>query len=456
MGKDIERSGPQNDLAAPLGEVEQVGGTPMSSKELTPSSAAEAAIAPYLAGGLIEGAVGGLERSMVTLVQSHLTEVALLQAKGDIAPERPFYIFNPDTGLLINYAYRHDKDPARTGLFADVVELDADGKPRYGVSELINPFSTQSGFVNVTVGENPYGFTPDNIDLKSDPEDPTKAIPPNIATANLLAMLGQDAVSQDETIEGFIQRREKERAKFRAKAIQYQSRSYPPNSQAITEYTNSDLHLIISDREDTTAIANASRSVGLYPLIVTGDEVLEHLESSSIAVNPHSKEWASPELGIYLFKLLHGTFPNLHDWLKNNEPAFLTIDLPRAAMRNPDGSERYVTLRTVKADMSPDSDTMGNAREGKPETLPRSDTLDLFVQDMARRSPVFAQVQNNRFREGTDGYTDDGKVVKLGPGSYLHIPVDENPENLVQYTDWLRKVKLDLTMTMYLRGLNQL
>ena len=408
--------------------------------------------------GLIEGSVGDVERSMDSLLQTHLTEIALLQARGDTAPERPFYIFNPDSGLLINFAYRRDEDPTKTGLFADVVELDEDGMPRYGVS-VVNPFANQRGFINVTIGENTYGFTPSYTDRKFDSDDPLSAVPPNVATANLLAMLGQNAISESETLDDFVKRRQAERDVFQAKVIDYQKRSFPGTVQSVTEYTNPDLHLIISDREDPSEIAQASRNVGLFPIIVTGDDVLRHLEDSTTAISP-TRELVPEEYGRYLFKLLHNTVPDLHDWLKGNEPAFLTIDLPRTAIRDGEGNERFVTLRTVKTDFVFDETTQRdksvNAREGKPVTRPRSDTLDMFIRDMVRQSPVFARIENDRFREGSDGYIEDGMVIKIGHGLYHHIPVDENPKNLLEYTDWLRKVKLDLAMTMYLRGLNQL
>jgi hypothetical protein len=208
----------------------------MSEKGLALPEDISAQLDRVKAGGLIESAAGGLERSMDSLVQGHLAQVAMLEARGDTAPERPFYIFNPDTGLLINYAYRHDEDPAKTGLFADVVELDEDGKPRQGVS-VVNPFQGTNGFINVNVGENSHGFTPSFTTFEFDPDDPLNRVPPNIETANLLALLGQDAIAQDESLEDFVKRRESERATFRAKVGQYQNRHFPANLQGALAFT---------------------------------------------------------------------------------------------------------------------------------------------------------------------------------------------------------------------------
>lgn len=101
---------------------------------------ANAAVKPYTQGGLIVAAVSSAEPSMDRIIGGHLANIAMLESRGDTVPERPLYVFNPDTRILINYALRRpkDKDPAKTGLFADVVELSEEGKPRHGVS-VINP-----------------------------------------------------------------------------------------------------------------------------------------------------------------------------------------------------------------------------------------------------------------------------------------------------------------------------
>jgi hypothetical protein len=63
-----------------------------SGKELTTFAAtgqdlaaAEATVAPYLAGGVIERVLGTPEQSMDRVVLNHLTTIAMLRARGDTA-----------------------------------------------------------------------------------------------------------------------------------------------------------------------------------------------------------------------------------------------------------------------------------------------------------------------------------------------------------------------------------
>ena len=140
---------------------------------------------PLKRGGLIEQFVGEPERSMDRMIQVHLDKVALLEARGDKAPERPIYIFNPDSRLLISYAMRHiegdtDNNSPRSGLFAEVVELDEEGKPKHGVS-IVNPFETATGFIQTEIGDNPYGFAPSNLRIEVD--DPFSISTPNLSIA---------------------------------------------------------------------------------------------------------------------------------------------------------------------------------------------------------------------------------------------------------------------------------
>lgn len=93
------------------------------------SETSEAHIEQYKAGGLINHALGAPERTMDGLIQSHLERTALLEARGDTAPERPMYVFNPDNRLLVNYSLRRDSKADRSGLFAEIVELDEEGHP---------------------------------------------------------------------------------------------------------------------------------------------------------------------------------------------------------------------------------------------------------------------------------------------------------------------------------------
>jgi len=401
---------------------------------------ANAAIEPFKAGGVIERALGGPEASMDRMIGDHLASVAMLEARGDKSPERPIYIFNPDSRLLINYALRRNQDPSKSGLFADVVELDDEGKPRHGVS-VINPFATSSGYINVAVGDNPHGFAPSYTNLKLDSDDPLRTVPPNLETADLLNMMGDLSIEEGESAIDFVNRRQQEREEFRAKVRNQQVRHYLGTVQAFDEYTNPDMHLIISDRDDLAPLAAASREAGLYPLVVSGDDLLEHY------INSKRIRDAPIELGESIPELLRHTHPELFNWLGNNAVSFLTVDIPHNRWDPETGRDITIKLPMPK---------WPKVKDGSIEWDDRPRTLDMFdfAKDIMQRSPVFARLINPMLHPG---YSEGGKVQKEAHGDYLQVPIGaESPDNLKEYTDWLRKVRLDMALTLYLRGLNQI
>jgi hypothetical protein len=400
---------------------------------------AEAQLEPFKTGGLIESAIGNPEQSMDRIIGGHLASVAMLEARGDKSPERPTYIFNPETRLLINYALRRNEDPAKSGLFADVVELNEDGKPRYGVS-VINPFATSTGFINVAIGDNPYGFAPSYTEMKLDSDDPLQTVPPNIETADLLALLGQSSIAEDEEIMGYVARRNEEREGFRNKVRQQQRRHYLGTVQVFDEFTNPDMHLIISDRDDSAPLATASRKAGLFPLVVSGDDVLDHYKNVKRLLN------APDRLGESVPELLRHTHPELFNWLGSNAVSFITLDIPSEKRWDKDRNDVMVSV--------PKSN-WPRTQDGKIEWAERPRTLEIydFTKAILQRSPVFARLINPMLHPE---YSEDGMVEKEAHGDYMQVPMASQPDNLIQYTDWLRKVRLDMALTLYLRGLNQL
>jgi hypothetical protein len=56
-----------------------------------------AQLAPLQKSGIIERFVGDPQRSMDPIIQRHLDQIALLEARGDVAPERSIYILIPDS-----------------------------------------------------------------------------------------------------------------------------------------------------------------------------------------------------------------------------------------------------------------------------------------------------------------------------------------------------------------------
>lgn len=389
-------------------------------------------------GGLISHAIGEPQRGMDGMIKQHLDRVALLEARGDRQPERPIYIFNPDSRLLINYAYRRHPNPDRTGLFANVVELDEKGRPRHGVS-VVNPFKTSGGFVQVAVGENAHKFTPSFVKLEIDSEDPLKSVPPNIPTAELLAMLSTENIGTNETLEQFLTRTSEMRAKLRAATGIGQPAQSRGIIQALGTRTNPYVHLIISDR-DVSQLANASRSVGLYPIVKSMDHIIE----------VYARQIKSGYKDPFNFGVLSWLSP---DQLSAPEltPAFITYDYPRSSEIDPNDptQKRKIEL------------------PGPPEAphyrkLIRIEATNRILNGLIENNPVFALLENPGadFPDESSMSEEDMKynyaVDKIAHGSYLQPLNPGSDISLQNYTDWLRKARLDFALTLYLRGLSEI
>jgi len=366
-------------------------------------------------GGLISRALSGPERSMDRMISGHLERVAILQARGDTIPERPMYVFNPDSRLLIKYSLRRDADPARSGLFAEVVELDEKGKPRHGVN-VVSPFKTNTGFIQVAVGDNPHGFPPSFVETKIDSDDPLSMIPPNIATADLLAMLSAEPIAENEKLEEFLARTDKKRTELRQKAEQRHRAQYIGTTQGLTHETNPYVHLIISDR-DTTVMESASREAGLFPFHLTGDSLIE----------------------IYTFISQKTTAK------KNFESNFSfksRLWMPMGVVA--DSTPGVITYDNL---LEPESKVEGHKNFGGQYFRAIREIIDGLVNN----NPVFAQLRNDGFPEGVF----DGKVNKLRNGYYRQGIDFTSSGSMKEYADWLRKTRLDLALTLYFRGLSE-
>lgn len=391
-----------------------------------------------LRGGLIEGQIGEPQQSMDRMILGHLDRVALLAARGDTARERAMYIFNPDSRLLINYTSRRHFNPAFSGLFADIVELDEEGNPRHGVS-VINPFQTSTGFVEVSVGQNQHGFTPSHVDIKVDNVDPQSIVPPNIETAELLSMLNQDPISENESLEDFLKRTDvrREAIKRNIPDSQLTEPTWDFTTQALRSITNPNLQLIIADR-DVESLVQASKEVGLYPIHITTDQLIALYTNNYEGL--HRNE--NPDFSFADFNLWSraGIFPEMATQ-KADEPGVITYDpfiIPGTPnLIQPDYRKvsgiRSVFLKDIFDELFVGMGGVNNFRTGK--------------------KPSFSILENVEVLEENE---DSPPIEKRRPGYYQQYLQPSSPQSVKDYTDWLRKVKLDMALAFYLRGLSKI
>lgn len=407
----------------------------------------EALIEPFKSGGVIEHALGAPQQNMDGIVSDHLDKVAILEARGYTAPERPVYIFNPDARVLIKFGLRRDENPARSGFFADVVELDEEGSPRHGVSE-VNPFQTETGFIPVSVGENGKGFTPSHVDMELEDADPLTSVPPNIGVAELQAIMTSfvTEIPEGTSLKEHLARMREIRQEQRTKALERSGRNYLPTHQGLDDTTNPYIHLIVTDR-DASGLAEASRALGIFPIVKTVDEMIDVrrlLQTMGAGDDVHSP-----------FSFTRGNWlgEGVEVFEQDYVPSVITLDYPFSSVHDPETGRQ----REVPSIEFPDSKITRNDR--------RNLTAEI-VRGLRDNNPVFATLINEGWSDdltdidgsylGDEYAADQVKVEKLGSGNYEQMIIPEVSATMKNYTDWLRKVRMDMALTFYLRGLSEL
>lgn len=391
-------------------------------------------------GGIVLGALSGPEQSMDNFVQSHLASVALLNAQGDQRPERPYYIYNPANGTLINYALRRDHNPDRAGLFADIVELDNNGKPRHGLT-VTNPFEGKDGFIHVAVGENDNGFAPAEIRFRLDNDDLGTIVPPTIEAADLVSMIKADPIPEGMSLAEFQESRISDRDDMRRRVQERQYANFRGTKQAISAQTDPDYHMIITDRDDFSAFEAASREVGIFPIVIHAKSIVSAYHAMKKLKVPDQEQTLSRFSNYVHF----GNGPQEYrDLLRSVVPAFLTYDFEEIL--------GYTEENQVAKQVSFPKPS------GNPLDVVRavhSILLDsrMGAESIVDASPFFAKLFNNRYPVE---HSDLDPVTKKQHGIY-ELPIDTSDAACMKiYTNWLRKIRSDYALTLYLRDISKL
>ena len=396
-------------------------------------SEAEAAVEPFRAGGIIDHAIGDGNTSVDDLVNRHLGNISMWDARGDQKPERPMYMLNPNNGLLMVYSRRKDDKPERSGLFAEVVTLDAQGKPVHGV-DVVNPFDN-GRVIPVAVKDNDNGFAPSHFEIRS--EDSDDMVPPNLEIATLQNMLKAEPIDPDEPLADFLRRNETERNSIGYTSETTNRTRYRGTVQGLGGRTNPNLHLIISDR-DATPLIDTSRELGIFPVHLTIVEMLEQRRRVN-KMDPTNE-----------LNLLSGYIPGTNDLKTPPIPAFITYDHPFSETWNP------VTRELICVP------PIGEGRF----PVGRAEIAHNTVKGFVKNNPVFAHLGNfgandEMFEEGYSEedmavtLAEDRKVVKRQHGRYEQLIRPYEQGTVDAYEKWLRKVYLDFALTKYFRGLNE-
>jgi hypothetical protein len=324
-------------------------------------------------------------------------------------PERPVYFLDPRTSRLVMISHREYEYEAswdyRAGLFAEIVELDENGKPqcRLSTSDVI---LTGENYQPVVVGPNEFGFPPSHIEVVEEEggEGKEKFVPWNVWLGQLQFWMNEVNIGPNENLEAFLERFSEMRERSQAEAGRKIEEVFPESSQGMDELT-APINMIITDEGSDSPLFQASINAGLYPVLISPTEIIEVFKTRG-----EFKKAVSAYLGSQEYV-----------------PAVITQDLG--------ATQRLVASK---------------------ENIAEYHAIGYAIQQIQRRNPIFAFVLVSK-----EEPSDDPRVEKWVQKSGL--PLVEEPKKICHgeydcpydeemYRGLLMKLKADLLLTMFLRG----
>lgn len=363
-------------------------------------------------GGLIVGVEPGIQGSLISVTGAAIERIT--RERTEVPPqfklpERPVYFLDPNTRRLIMISNRENrgenKTPDKYGLFAEIVELDEEGKPHYrlSTSDFILP---NDNYHLVAVGPNNYGLPPSHIEVVEEEEEGKKKfVPWNVQLAELQNWITQVVINPDERLDQFIQRFDKLREEARLKVMTTIKQVFQEGDQGFDERIKP-INIIVTPQDKDGALRKASIKAGLYPFLVKPEEAVEvisKMESGQITGDPK------------LNTLINFFQSYTRDY--SDRAAVITVDEKSKWYPNDEVDEdNYNYNRSLDTQF----------RE-----------MHYFIYEFKTKDTVFAFVRlTNESEQGNH---------KMTHGFYYS-------HNDQEYTLLLNKLKADLMLTMFLRG----
>lgn len=376
-------------------------------------------------GGLIVGAEKAIRGSLMAVSGMALERITRERAGVSPElrlPERVVYFLDPLTRRMVMISNREDtgRGVERAGLFAEIVELDEEGKPHYSLStsEVIIP-SDQYQFI--AVGPNKYGLPPSHIELVEEDElvkgDETKAkkekfVSWNEGLSNLQLWMNEIRATPEEDLGVFLERFH---ALKKTKTMEVQDiirRSFPQGWQGFSE-NSAPINIIISDNQNRELLLRASFAAGLYPVFWDIKRVIE----SQMALQQRNPK---------LLQTLE------ERWYLKGDCEIGGRDLPAVMTFDSLAFFRF------------DQDFIAKI-SSLPSSVHIHDSLATLIPAFQKNNPLFSVVEIWR------GPEDERSFRRLEPWKETHgaygVPLVEE-----QYRKLLTKLKADLLLTMFLRG----
>lgn len=368
-------------------------------------------------GGLIVGtepSIGGSLMSVAGVAIERITRERTEVPPQFRLPERPVYFLDPNTRRLISISNREKRQPFKSGLFAEMVELDEKGEPQYtlSTSEVTMP---DGNFQAVAVAPNNFGLPPSHIPVvKQKEDDPKKQefVPWNLYLGQLQDWMNEVTINLGEDFQSFVDRFRQLRKSNEQKVEETIKRSFPGGEQGFDENILP-VNLIITDKGQESFLVEASLAAGLYPLVVTPRDFVQMPKTP--------EDWFDPDF-------IDSSARVFHNVLRASDVKVAVITRDQEAIRD------YIFS------VSPDNERA-------------LEVLQYGVFNMQKESPVFAIVDFHAppDQELINEYKKAGKVppnrVRKAKNGWFSCAYSEE-----LYRGLLNKLKADLLLTMFIRG----
>lgn len=365
--------------------------------------------------GFIVGAEPAMQGSLMNMAGMALERITRERSEVPSQfrlPERPTYFLDPNSNRMVMVTNREKSNVPeyRNGLFAEIVEVDDQGNPKFrlSTSEIVIPGGT---FQPVAVGPNKFNMPPSYIPMtEEDMPGEEKFVPWNVYLGSLQDWMNELTVDPNEDFESYMERFITLRERSEIRAAGKIKTAFPGGLQGFDEST-APFNLIISDETNKEKLINASVAAGLYPVFVSAREFVE--------ADIHAQEL----FGLSRYEIRDAGF-NIAEYLpvswtsqaKTYRPAVITDDW---------NSGRALENQGVKFEK------LGRARS--PISI-----IERALGHIYDHNPIFSSVYLAVGKEGD--------INKEGNGRY-YCPNDEQ-----LYREFLYKVKADLLLTMFVRG----
>ncbi len=402
-------------------------------------------------GGLIVGAeeVRGPLVSMTGMALERITRERVGAPQSLRLPERSVYLLDPNSRRMIMISNREPEGSPKGGLFAEVVQLDDEGRPQYYLqsSDVILPDET---FQYVAVGPNKFKLPPSHISVMDmDVETKKRFIPWNAYLNRLEDWMNRIRVEPGDNFQLFMQRFMDFKKEGGVRVDNQIRSAFPESLQSINDKMVP-LNVIIADGEVAAYLARASREAGFLPFVLTPEELATRLFETI-----YDEKLSMPlEMAYHLSIILPTLNEDINDLTpeqrKNMIKFFRDGMLKQKELYGRFEVHSKYSVAVVTADERAILNLQYKKREEarqhpdkNKDIISKYAGMQTALGRIIENNPIFSILTIQDWEK--DSQPKD--VEKQAHGKYNFPPEDED-----KYRMLLNKVKADLFLTMFLRG----